>query len=268
MFIRSSSRSIASNISATGTRFHRASISSTRLSRYPGRSNPKSTQRASSSSIPSPDDQPSVSSPIGPDAQPIPPPSLPEEGALGTEKPKRKRTVLHVKSPGDDAVDPPLTQNGNAGSGGNGDAGGNGNGSPSSSQLPASLDILWGPEPHPRASTSSDFQNHDLPPSEIFEGVLDNLHVTLHPQTQHRATYTPQDGSASSTVEPTLALYCPIEGGDYVLDETVKELARRVGADVVVLDCVQLAAGSAGHFGSGTFFLIQVRWGTEYMRPM
>ena len=52
-------------------------------------------------------------------------------------------------------------------------------------------------------------------------------------------------------VEPTLALYCPIEGGDYVVDETVKELARSVGGDVVVLDCVQLAAGSVGRFGPG-----------------
>ena len=169
---------------------------------------------------------------------------------MGIEKPKRRRTIISVKPSGDNPADP-LIKNGNAGSGGNGGAEGNGNGS-SSSQLPASLDILWNPEPHPRASTASDFQNLDLPPSEIFEDVLDNLHITLHPQTQHRATYTPQDGSANSTVEPTLALYCPIEGGDYVVDETVKELARRVGADVVVLDCVQLAAGSAGQFGSGT----------------
>ena len=251
MFIRSSSRSIASNISATGTRFHRASISSTRLSRYPGRSHPKFAQRASSSSIPPPDDQPTTTSPIEHDAQPVPPPSLPEEGALGIEKPKRKRTVIHVKSLGDNPSDPPLIQNGDTGNGGSGDVGGSGNGSSAPTQLPASLDILWSPEPHPRASTSSSTQSLDLPPSEIFEDILDNLHVTLHPQTQHRATYAPQDGSGSSTVEPTLALYCPIEGGDYVLDKTVKELAGRVGADVVVLDCVQLAAGSAGQFGSG-----------------
>jgi len=252
MFIRSSSRSIANNASATRTRFHRASISSTRLSRYPGRSNPKFTQRASSSSIPPPDDQPTTSSPIEHDVQPIPPPSLPEEGPSGIEKPKRKRTVIRVESFGDSLSDPPLVQNGDAGSGGNGDVGGNGDGSSPSAQLPVSLDILWSPEPHPRASTSSNVQNFDLPPAEIFEDILDNLHVTFHPQTQHRATYAPQDGS--STVEPTLALYCPIEGGDYVLDETVKELARRVGADVVVLDCVQLAAGSAGQFGSGALF--------------
>jgi len=250
MFIRSSSRSIASNISSTGTRFHQASISSTRLSRFPGRSNPTSTKRASSSSIPPPDDQPSASSSLGPDSQPAP---LPEESVLGIERPKRKRTIINVKSPsGDNPVDSPEILNGNAGSGSSESVRGNGNGSSSPSRLPVSLDILWTPEPHPRASTASDLQNFDLPPSDVFRDVLDNLHVAFHPQIQHHATYTPQGGSASSTVEPTLALYCPIEGGDHVVDETVKELARRVGADVVVLDCVQLAAGSAGQFGSGT----------------
>ena len=274
MFIRSSSRSIASNISSTGTRFHQASISSTRLSRYPGRSNPKLTKRASSSSIPPPDDQPSASSPVGPDAQPTPPhPSISEEGALGIEKPKRKRAVINAKPPsGDNPIDPAPVQNGNTGSGSNGSAGGGGNDPSTSSKLQTSLDILWTPEPHPRPSKASDLYNSNLPPQEIFEDVLDNLHVTLHPQTQHRATYTPQDGSTSSTVEPTLALYCPIEGGDYVVDETVKELARRVGADVVVLDCVQLAAGPAGQFGSGepslidVHFLIMVGLDTDYMR--
>ena len=256
MFVRSSSRSIASNISSTGTRFHQASISSTRLSRYPGRSDPKFAKRASSSSIPPPDDQPSTSS-LTPGTQPTPP-SPPEEGVLSIEKPKRKRTIIHVKSAGDDPAESPSIGNGNAGNGGNGNAGGNGNGSSPSSELPASLDILWSPELHPRASTASDYQNLDLPPSEIFEDVLDNLHVTFHPKTQHRATYTPQDGSGGSVVEPTMALYCPIEGGDYVIDETVKELAGRVGADVVVLDCVQLAAGSAGQFGPGAPPLLDV----------
>ena len=254
MFIRPSSRSIASNTSI-GTRFHQASISSTRLSRYPGRSNPKFTKRASSSSIPPPDDQLSALFPVVSGTQPTPP--LPDEGVSGIEKPKRRRTIVNAKPSGDNPVDSSPIQNGNAGSGKSGSAGGNGNGAPSS-QLSPFLDILWSPEPHPRASTVSELQNLDLPPSEIFEDVLDKLHITLHPQTQHRATYIPQDGSASSTVEPTLALYCPIEGGSYVIDETVKELARRVGADVVVLDCVQLAAGSVGRFGSGASSLISV----------
>lgn len=264
MFIRSSSRSITSNISSTGTRFHQASISSTRLSRYPGRSSPKLTKRASSS-IPPPDDHPSPSSSLVPDTQPSLP-SLPEGDVLEIEKPKRKRTVISAKPPsGNDPADSPSFQTENAENGSDGSVGGNGNTSTSSSQLPTSLDILWSPEPHP---TASDLQNPDLPPSEIFEGVLDNLHVTLHPKTQHRATYSPQDGSANSIVEPTLALYCPIEGGDYVVDKTVEELARKVGADVVVLDCVQLAAGSAGQFGPGPPFLLHAQSRMPYIDYM
>jgi len=253
MFVRSSSRSIASNVSSTGVRFHQASISSTRLSRYPGRSNPKLAKRASSSSVPPPDGQPSAPSPVVPNTQTAPPaPPLQDEGVSGIEKPKRRRTIINVKpSSGDNPADSPSTQNENARSSKNGGARDNGNDDFPSSRLSAPSDILWSPEPHSRTSTASEPRSLDLPPSEIFEDVLDNLHITLHPQTQHRATYTPQDGSTSSILEPTLALYCPVEGGDYVVDETVKELARRVGADVVVLDCAQLAAGSAGQFGHG-----------------
>ena len=261
MFIRPSSRSITGNTSSIGTRLHKASIASTRLSRYPGRSNPKYVKRASSSSPPSPDDQPSTSSPVIPSTHPSP--SLPDEGVSGIEKPRRGRVIVKVKPPSADTpADSPSIQNADASSGGNG---GDGNDLPPS-QLSAA--ILWSPEPQSRTSEP---QNLDLPPPEIFEDVLDKFHITLHPQTQHRATYS-QDGSTNPIVEPTLALYCPIEGGDYVVDETVKELARRAEADVVVLDCVQLAAGSVGRFGSGAsslvneYFLVLVRRGADYMR--
>ncbi|KAF7363385.1 AAA domain-containing protein [Mycena sanguinolenta] len=103
------------------------------------------------------------------------------------------------------------------------------------------LEILWQPEFDPEPS------NRDaLPPPEIFDEALHNLHITLHPQTQHQATYLPPLGAL---VEPTLALYCPIEGGDYVIDATVRELARRTNAEVLVLDAAQLAAGEWGAFG-------------------
>lgn len=49
-------------------------------------------------------------------------------------------------------------------------------------KLPEDLDILWSPNGESSQST-------DLPPPEIFKEVLHNLHITLHPQTQHRATY-------------------------------------------------------------------------------
>ncbi|KAK7466997.1 hypothetical protein VKT23_004060 [Stygiomarasmius scandens] len=111
-------------------------------------------------------------------------------------------------------------------------------------ELPQDLDILWSPGPNPPDGEPS--ESTVLPPPEIFEEVLHNLLVTLHPQTQHRAAYSTPLGTPK---EPTLALYCPIEGGDYIIDATVEELARRTGAEVLVLDAVQLAAGEWGEFG-------------------
>ncbi|KAG5646663.1 hypothetical protein DXG03_002653 [Asterophora parasitica] len=108
-------------------------------------------------------------------------------------------------------------------------------------ELPEGLDILWTPNP-----AQEPLQTSALPPRENFDDALNKLLITLHPQTQHRATYTSPLGAPT---EPTLALYCPIEGGDYIIDATVAELARRTGAEVLVLDAVQLAAGEWGHFG-------------------
>ncbi|KAI0797892.1 hypothetical protein C8Q75DRAFT_24213 [Abortiporus biennis] len=112
-------------------------------------------------------------------------------------------------------------------------------------QLAPDFEILWTPDAEPEA-TAPLITNGSLPPPEIFQEVLTNLNITLHPQTQRRAAYASQAGPPQ---EPTLALYCPIEGGDYVIDETVKELSRQTGADVVVLDAVQLAGGECGGFG-------------------
>lgn len=91
-----------------------------------------------------------------------------------------------------------------------------------------------------------------LPPSEIFEEALDNLLITLHPQNQIRSLNA-SGTSSSQPIEPTLGLYCPIEGGDYVLDLTVHELAYQTGAEVVILDAVQMAAGEWGPFGKGIY---------------
>ncbi|KAG6878708.1 hypothetical protein C0993_011523 [Termitomyces sp. T159_Od127] len=104
-------------------------------------------------------------------------------------------------------------------------------------ELPHDLDVLWSP-----GTVHADA----LPPPENFDDALNKLLITLHPQTQHRATYASPLGAPT---EPTLALYSPIEGGDYIIDATVAELARRTGAEVLVLDAVQLAAGEWGQFG-------------------
>ena len=135
-----------------------------------------------------------------------------------------------------------------------------------SNPLPKDLSVLWTPEdlgsspiattsgapPTDAASTSPASPPHNpLPPPDLFAEILNNLLITLHPHTQHRATYAT---ASSSPTEPTLGLYCPIEGGDYIIDETVKELARRTGSEVVVLDAVQLAGGEWGEFGQGARF--------------
>lgn len=123
--------------------------------------------------------------------------------------------------------------------------------------LPGKLDILWVPDDLADAnqvasassSTSTSTDDPALPPSEVMEGIMTNLRVTLHPQIQHKASYA----ISGPTVEPTFALYCPIEGSDYVLDATVREMGRQANADVVVLDAAQLAAGECGHFGKCMF---------------
>lgn len=114
-------------------------------------------------------------------------------------------------------------------------------------ELPPNLDVFWIPQD---ATSEAERVKLDaaLPPPEIFDSALNNLHIALHPQTQHRAAYP---SANSRSAEPTLALYCPIEGGDYIIDATVGEMARRTGADVLVLDAVQLAAGEWGAFGKG-----------------
>ena len=215
---------------------HRAQLSSTHALRYP-RKDPQATPRLSrrtlSSEIPaaehlaegaSSSSSPPVDPPIdsnGPDAPP------PEDGA--EERPKRRTRASAASA--------------SATAGASKDV--------SDVSLPDGLNVLWTPEGG-SGGGAPQVDGTTLPPPEIFNEALHGLHIALHPQTQHRGTYGGgASGSGASPVEPTLALYCPIEGGDYVLDETVRELARRTEADVVVLDAVQLAAGECGHFGKG-----------------
>jgi hypothetical protein len=146
-----------------------------------------------------------------------------------------------------------------------------------SCSLPEGLDILWLPqdtskEPSPgsaQANGGTPPSDPALPPLEIFNEVLTNLYITLHPQTQHRATFA----SGGTLTEPTLALYCPIEGGDYVIDATVRELGRQTGAEVVVLDGVHLAAGECGHFNKGEclvilFFVVELTVNLRQLLPL
>ena len=117
-------------------------------------------------------------------------------------------------------------------------------------ELPDELDILW----LPTDSGVTPLSTSDiLPSSDVLEDPYDSLLLTLHPKNQHRAVYP--SGPSGRLVEPTLGIYCPLEGGHCVVDATVKELASRTGSEVLVLDAVQLAAGEWGAFGKGILFI-------------
>lgn len=118
-------------------------------------------------------------------------------------------------------------------------------------------DILWQPQdsaPGAGVSPGDDPHDHSLPEPWLLQDAYETLLLALHPQTQHRATYSSSTGVA---IEPTLGFYCPIEGGDYVLDATIRNLAKRANADVVVIDALELSAGEHGRYGKGErmFFL-------------
>ncbi|TFK76524.1 AAA-domain-containing protein, partial [Pluteus cervinus] len=173
------------------------------------------TRFASTSAAP-PTNEPDTENLVEQPKQAQPPDSSHEALAEEVEKPKTKRTRITVTTKEPDPV-----------------------------ELPEGLDVLWDPD-QPSPSLLSMAGDTELPPPQILQEALNNLHLTLHPHTQHRATYP---GSSDSLVEPTLALYCPIEGGEYVIDATVWEMARKTGSEVVVIDAAHLAAGEWGHFG-------------------
>ncbi|QRV80902.1 AAA family ATPase [Ceratobasidium sp. AG-Ba] len=102
------------------------------------------------------------------------------------------------------------------------------------------LDCIWN---SPALATTN---SRALPPPTHLEDALSQLRITLLSKTQHKAVHVVE---GSELVEPTLAFFCPIEGGEYVIDATVKELAKKTNSDVQVIDMMQVAAGEWGVFG-------------------
>lgn len=89
------------------------------------------------------------------------------------------------------------------------------------------------------------------PSRDALDDAYSKLLVALNHRTQVLAL--PRPDAEQSIPEPTIALYCPMEGGNYVLDETVQELSRMLSANVVTLDVAQLAAGESGAYGKGRY---------------
>jgi hypothetical protein len=103
--------------------------------------------------------------------------------------------------------------------------------------------ILWTPN-----SDDPPIPPEHLLSEDILSEAWSNLLICFNPQIQLRSLYSID---SEPIVEPTLALHCPFEGANYRIDAAVQELARRLEAEVLVLDAVQLAAGRWGCFGKG-----------------
>ncbi|KZV86561.1 AAA-domain-containing protein [Exidia glandulosa HHB12029] len=200
-----------------------AVLSTTRSLASARRAQPRQTARHAARALSSAADQPADDKPQPADAGAAPPPDAPapEDAAPSKPAPAKPRvpsrvalTLAASASSDKELAGTPMGQN---------------------------RDILWLP------SDSVEVDESTLPPKEIYNEALSHLLITLSARTQRRAAFV--SDSNQSLVEPTFALYCPLEGGEYVIDNTVRALARQLDADVVVIDAAQLAAGEWGVFG-------------------
>jgi hypothetical protein len=69
----------------------------------------------------------------------------------------------------------------------------------------------------------------------------------------------PDKQGAKPLQEPLISLYYPHDGCHEIIDSMVKSLALAHGADVVVLDSLELALGEFGAFGKGATFSQNVK---------
>ncbi|EUC55976.1 AAA family ATPase [Rhizoctonia solani AG-3 Rhs1AP] len=94
------------------------------------------------------------------------------------------------------------------------------------------LEGLWNPQV---------LKEHDsscLPPKLMLEDIYLQLSVLFSPEMQKNAARCDKGERIS---EPSLILYCPLEGGEYVVDATVQAMAERFNAEIQMLDLIQLA---------------------------
>ena len=97
---------------------------------------------------------------------------------------------------------------------------------------------------------------------EFPEGILQEAQaatsyaLSFAAQVVSTKTYdaAPKQGS-NSFAEPIISLHYPRQGCHDVIDAMVKLLAHEHGADVVVLDSLEIALGRSGVFGEGEYQL-------------
>ncbi|KAG8696283.1 hypothetical protein FRC11_000829, partial [Ceratobasidium sp. 423] len=112
------------------------------------------------------------------------------------------------------------------------------------------LEMMWD------SNALRDAEDSWLPPQYAVDDALAKLLLTFKSTSVNGPKAIPSVGSPRSKKDTrdsqSLMIYCPLEGGErlkYVIDATVKELARRTGAQTLVIDPAHIAAGKWGSFG-------------------
>jgi hypothetical protein len=132
--------------------------------------------------------------------------------------------------------------------------------------------ILWSPpfeDPHrqPHESPSGDAATTTTSPSSfafpdeiLSEARAIASHAFSHVvqmasvEVQQSLTDSNDAQNANSHSPPIISLYYPHHGCHGIIDSMVKSLAHDQGADVVVLDSLELALQEFGAFGKGVLF--------------
>ncbi|KAG8708783.1 hypothetical protein FRC11_006183 [Ceratobasidium sp. 423] len=86
----------------------------------------------------------------------------------------------------------------------------------------------------------------NLPPPSLIDDIQTQLSVIFNSSAaQHRGK---KSKAGAGTNDLSLVVYCPLEGGESVVDSTVQELARGTNATVQTIDLVQLIGKQPGTY--------------------
>ncbi|KAJ1307083.1 hypothetical protein OPQ81_001202 [Rhizoctonia solani] len=97
----------------------------------------------------------------------------------------------------------------------------------------------------PIPTTVQDHEEPSLPPTSLIDDAHTQLSLIFTSSAPYRIN-EPKSGTGVN--EPSLILYCPIEGGESIIDAAVHELALRSGATVKTIDMAQCISKQPWHF--------------------
>ena len=126
--------------------------------------------------------------------------------------------------------------------------------------------IIWSPPFQDSTNTTPNL----LPTFTFPDGILSEVQATASYAFSRAVQMASVDSSVlnngndnrstKSPPQPIISLYYPHYGCHNIIDSMVKSLAREQGADIVVLDSLELALEEFGAFGKGALFFNTYRF--------